>query len=338
MIRFVWRSDVHLSDKAPASRKDDWVETVLGKLRQTILAANKIEAAAIIDGGDFFHIKSPGRTSHHLIHRVAELHKQANCPIYANVGNHDCIYGDIDYLDQQPLGVLFTTGVFKRLYGEHEAVFTEFLGGGHMGEPTKQLKVRFVGIPYQGTVYDTSWFDHIERGDEDYLVVVAHLLASYDGGSMFGAEDVIKYETLLDHPADVFMFGHWHKDQGVVVMEGVDEEAGKEKVFVNVGSMTRGSLSDDEVKREPSIAVLDFTPEGVRATPVKLKVAPVEEVFDVERRKQVETRFSSIDSFVSSLKTEISGEDKPSIQEAVEGMDLPDKVREQALLYLEQAG
>ena len=123
MITLVWRTDVHLSDVSPSSRKDDWASTVLGKLRQVGMVADRVRAAAVLDGGDFFHVKSPSRNTHDLVRRVADLHATYPCPVYANVGNHDCVYGDYEYLDQQPLGVLFSTGVFRRCYDEHEVVF-----------------------------------------------------------------------------------------------------------------------------------------------------------------------------------------------------------------------
>ena len=108
-VKLVWRTDVHMSDKAPSSRKDDWVETVLGKLGQVRDFASG--ASLILDGGDFFHIKAPGRNSHELVRRVADHHSSYQVPVYCTPGNHDAIYGDYGFLGQQPLGVLFSTGV-----------------------------------------------------------------------------------------------------------------------------------------------------------------------------------------------------------------------------------
>ena len=103
MIKLLWRTDVHLSDRAPVSRTDDWAETVFGKLDQVRRVAEKVGASAILDGGDFFHIKSPGRNSHALVHRTAQHHADYPCPVYCTPGNHDCVYGDYSFLPQQPL-------------------------------------------------------------------------------------------------------------------------------------------------------------------------------------------------------------------------------------------
>lgn len=321
MIKLVWRTDVHLSDVAPASRKDDWAETVLGKLRQVGTVAGKVGAAAVLDGGDFFHVKSPSRNTHDLIRRVAEVHAAYPCPVYGNVGNHDCVYGDYAYLNQQPLGVLFSTGVFKRCYDEHEVVFEK-----------DGLRVRVVGIPYHGTTYDMERFRRIKKGDEDFLVCMAHVLASPSGGSMFEGEDIIKYADLAEFAPDVMMFGHWHKDQGVQYVG--------DKVIVNVGSLTRGALSQDEVERRPACVVLTFEKgKAIQAQPVRLRVSPASEVFDVEGKARAETRSTTMAAFVDSIKQKLAAEHGKDVTDIVAGMvGVSDKVRERVLLYLERAG
>jgi DNA repair exonuclease SbcCD nuclease subunit len=334
VVRLVWRTDVHLSDTSPSSRKDDWADTVLGKLRQVATVAEKMRAAAVLDGGDFFHVKSPGRNTHELVRRVAEVHASYPCPVYGNVGNHDVVYGDYSYLGQQPLGVLFATNVFRRCYDEHEVVFqTEPDVHGHMGVPSSGgTKVRVVGIPYHGTTYDMERFRSIRKGDEDFLVCMAHVLASEKGGSMFEGEDIVKYADLADLAPDVWLFGHWHKDQGVV-------DVGRTKV-VNIGSLTRGSLSQDEITRKPACAVLEF--EAGKAPVVRvvrLKVGLPEEVFDVEGRVRSEARTMTMDSFVESIREKLLSDQGGSVEDVVRGMDsIPEKVREKVLLCLEKAG
>ena len=40
-INLVWRTDVHLSDRAPSSRTDDWADAVFDKLGQECAACNE---------------------------------------------------------------------------------------------------------------------------------------------------------------------------------------------------------------------------------------------------------------------------------------------------------
>jgi len=321
MIRFVWRTDVHLSDRAPSSRKDNWTDTVFRKLDQVRNVAKKVGAVAILDGGDFFHIKSPGRNSHALVHRAIDHHTAYPCPVYCTPGNHDSIYGDYAFLPQQPLGVLFASGAFRRLYDEHEAIFEQ-----------DGVKVRVVGIPYHGTSYDMDRFHSIKKGDEDYLVCVAHVLASTKGGTMFEGEDIVKYKDLLDTAPDVYFFGHWHKDQGVVSMG--------DKTFVNIGSLTRGALSQDEMERKPACAFISFTKdEEPLIRVIRLNVEDPHKVFDVEGRVRQEKQQVEMDAFVTRIRESLQeGSEAVSLSSLVTGMeDIPAQVRERALAYLEQA-
>lgn len=326
-INLLWRTDVHLSDRAPKSRIDDWTESVLGKLRQTVALAKKFDAR-ILDGGDFFHVKSPTRNSHRLVRLVAEVHQAVET--WANVGNHDCKYGDMAHLNEQPLGVLFETGVFQRLYDEHEAVFEE-----------GPLKVRVVGIPYHGTSYDLKRFTAIERGDEDYLVVIAHCLASKDGGEMFGSEDIIKYEFLekLDQ-VDVWCFGHWHKNQGIHTLPSVQRGPHERlRYIINVGSLTRGALTQDEMTRIPEVVRMTFeASDKYELERIPLAVQDAKDVFNVEGRVRQEARESTMETFVKNIEEALLRTDQMSLIDIVMGMkEVPQEVRERAAHFLEQA-
>lgn len=348
-INLVWRTDVHMADKGPSSRLDDWPTAVLDKLSQVREIAAGVGAAAILDGGDFFHIKSPTRNSHALVHRTAEHHQGYPCPVYCTPGNHDSVYGDYSFLPQQPLGVLYSTGVFQRLYDEHEVYFylpegaskpleypyNRKTGGWGRGNPfaipdRQGPVVRVVGIPYHGSSYDTGRFFDLVKGEEDFLVCTAHVLASEGGGKMFEGEDILRYEDLLDTAPDVYCFGHWHMDQGVTEIDG--------KHFVNVGSLTRGSLSQDELRRKPAAVVLGFSNQGINIEVRRLRVKPAEEVFDVEGRARQVKRQVEMDAFVTRIKASLQPSDggKTLAESIADVGEITSDVRERALGYLEQ--
>jgi DNA repair exonuclease SbcCD nuclease subunit len=75
MISFLVRTDVHINDRPPESRCDDYLETVLGKLKQIGDIAREREVDAVLDNGDFFHNKAASRNSHLLVRKVADLHR-----------------------------------------------------------------------------------------------------------------------------------------------------------------------------------------------------------------------------------------------------------------------
>tara|TARA_Y100000310_G_scaffold194428_2_gene194406 strand:+ start:2702 stop:3670 length:969 start_codon:yes stop_codon:yes gene_type:complete len=320
-LTLVWRSDVHVSDRPPVSRVDVWNETLMGKLAQVGEIAREVGASAVLDGGDFFHVKSPTRNTHRTVQQVAAVHNGYPCPIYANVGNHDCKYGDYEHLPEQPLGVLFETGVFQRCFDEYEAVFTK-----------DGVTVRVVGIPYHGTEYDWDRFTRIKKGDEDHLVVMAHVLASKKGGTMFEGEDIIQYASLADLDPDVWLFGHWHKNQGIT-------EIANGKWVVNIGSLSRGALNQDDLTRIPAAAVLKFDQFGVDITERPLSVAPPEEVFDLEGRARRDVKDMTMSAFVDTIKATLAEDARTPIEDTIRQMPgVPEEVKERAILFWEQQG
>jgi DNA repair exonuclease SbcCD nuclease subunit len=258
------------------------------------------------------------------------VHRDYPCPVYANVGNHDCVYGDYSYLPQQPLGVLYEAGTFRRLYDEHEAVFT-LPGPTRTSRPA--LKVRVVGVPYHGTKYDLDRLARIKKGDEDYLVVVGHLLASPTQSTMFDAEDVIRYDTLDNYPdIDLAFFGHWHKDQGITQTPGG-------KTVVNIGSLTRGALSQDSLDRVPSVAVMRFDFDGFTVEKVTVPHAPASEVFDLVAKDKDEIQQTMIEDFVEHLSQTFAPSAQKPLRELVRDTPgIPDIVRERSISYIEKAG
>jgi DNA repair protein SbcD/Mre11 len=319
MIRLLWRTDIHFSEFTPRFRKDSWMETLVNKIEWVGELARKLNVDAVIDGGDFFDIKSPSRNSHRLVQEAIKAHKNYPCPVYCNVGNHDCKYGDYAFLPEQPLGVLYEANVFRPLYDNHEALFTT---------PTETVRV--VGVPYHGVRYDHERF-RIAKGTETHLVVAAHVLASRNGGTMFDAEDVISYPEFVELcPEAAFAcFGHWHMDQGIEEHGGV--------TFVNVGSLSRGSLSQDNLERNPAVVLMEFDGESARYTRYNLPVRPATEVFAIEAKEAIAEKESVMESFMSTIASSISHSQGMSLRDRIGSLSgvLPE-VRERAQMYLEQ--
>lgn len=318
MISFLVRTDVHISDRAPESRVDDYLEATLGKLEKIGELARTLKVTAVLDNGDFFHSKAATKNSHALVRRVAEVHSAYPCPVYENPGNHDFPYSNVDFIDRQPLGVLFATGVFGRMT---DITFED-----------EDLKVRVVGFPYKPE-FTVEEFD-IERGDEDFLIVAAHTFASPKGGEAFGREIALSYEHLAECTPDCFIFGHWHIDQGIKEFGG--------KTFVNLGSLTRGSLTHDNLNRIPRIGYLRLEKvDGVvqfHHEAIEMEVRPAGEIFDLETHARLKEEQEDIDRFIQTLVAS-SGEDTDAdVEKAILALDVYEQdVRERALQYLAQA-
>ncbi len=318
MIKLIWRTDVHFSDHTPKRRNGNWTDDVAKKLEWIGAYTQEHKIDAVIDGGDFFDVKTPSRNSHGLVSRTAKIHKEYACSVYTLVGNHDVKYGNIDYLEEQPLAVLFNAGVFEQFGGSKEVLFEK-----------DGLRVRLVGIPYHGTSYDWDLIRSIKKGDEDYLLVACHLLASEKGGvgAMFEGEDIVPYDELTGRGVDGWFFGHWHKDQGIV--QWVDT------TVVNVGSLTRGSLHLDDLDRKPYMVVVSIDKEGIEF--LKVDVPCREDAFKVEEaiiEKNNKKRMEEIVEKMKRVATEDKGLSLIDRVNAIVGVD--QKVKEIAISYLEK--
>jgi len=120
-------------------------------------------------------------------------------------------------------------------------------------------------------------------------------------------------------------FGHWHKDQDI-------KQIARGKWVVNTGSLSRGSISQDDLTRAPACVVLRFSKGDVQITKEPLKVAPSSEVFDLVGRTRQEARQMTVDALVDSLKTTLGTRQTGSLLEEVKALpNVQEPVRERAL-------
>ena len=321
MIKLLWRTDVHMGDKTPRRRTGNWTDDVVNKLKWIGDLAKDKEIDAVLDGGDFFDVKSPTKNSHSLVRRACEAHEHYPCPTYGLVGNHDVKYGNIDYLPEQPLGVLFSSGVFKQFGDDVEINFEK-----------DGVKVRVVGVPYHGVIYDFDRLKNIKKKDEDYLLVACHLLARQGKtGSMFENEDIVGYDFLNDNTeVDGWFFGHWHKDQGIsTLLNGAR--------VVNVGSLTRGSLHLDDLDRRPCVVEVQATKESLNFIRHDVPVRDANEVFKIEetvREKEDKQRMEDIVDKMKAVAT--SGWSELTLKERVMQTMGSNGAKEMAISYLER--
>jgi hypothetical protein len=130
-------------------------------------------------------------------------------------------------------------------------------------------------------------------------------------------------------------FGHWHKDQGIT-------EIADNKWVVNIGSLTRGTLAQDDIERQPSVACMTFGRNGaggkIEIEKIPLTIQPAASVFDFTKRTKEEAREMVVDAFVESVRTDLQGKSSKPFSEMVGGMkNVPNKVRERALEFIEKA-
>jgi exonuclease SbcD len=318
-VSFLFRTDVHLSDRSPMSWKGDYSAEIFSDLEQIGELAKKHQVNAVLDGGDYFHVKAPAKNPHHLNERSARIHRAYPCPTYCIEGNHDLAYNNLESLAKQPLGVLYASGIFNHL---REQVFED-----------GDLRVRVIGVPYSPNRTLADLLSIQKKKGDTHLLAVVHALASKNPPTSvedFWNEPVFSYDSLVSpNGPDVFMFGHWHKDQGIEIIGG--------KQFVNQGAVSRGSLVRENLERTPRVALIEIDDSGLQVTPIELSVFPASEVFDLEKKALQERERHDIDQFITRLLSEGTVDPDASIEDNVRSLDFADDVRSEALRYLEMA-
>jgi DNA repair exonuclease SbcCD nuclease subunit len=318
-LAFVFRTDCHAADKSPASWKGDYPAEVFESLRQVGELARVHEANAVLDGGDFFHKKAPSQNSHGLIVQTALIHRAYPCKTFSVEGNHDMSANNLATMDRQPLGVLHKSGIFQPL---REEVFRD-----------GKDQVRVVGVPYSPFRTLEELRAIRKKSGDTHLLCVVHALAGLEPPGLvedFFNEPVFRYSDLVapDGP-DVWMFGHWHKDQGIEVVGG--------KTFVNQGALSRGALVRENLTRIPKAGLIVVDGGKLTVSSLPLVVAPAEDVFDLERKERQEAEREDIDQFIQKLVEDADFDPEKSIRDNIASLAFADEVRAKALYYLELA-
>jgi DNA repair exonuclease SbcCD nuclease subunit len=318
-FRIITSTDEHLSDQPPGFRKDDYRASILRKLLWQTHLAKKSNANLLVRGGDFFHVKAANRTSHSTIQSVASIHRELSIPTLALSGNHDMTNNDISsVMKGQPLGVLYRTGVFTELTD-----CTYDVGG---------RRVRLVGVSYDPLLTTDSLRDKTrKRPDDDIVVAVVHALASFapeEKIQSFFNEPIHDYRDLVfDGCPDAYVFGHYHKDQGVYDHLGIK--------FVNLGSVSRGALTFENLNRKPKVSMITVTSNGLDVEEIEIPCDDASGVFDLDLKKRLDHEKRDLSDFISKLKTSFTVDSHNEIRTML--TSYPEDLRRTAEEVLEAA-
>lgn len=314
MFRAITFTDVHLADRNPGARIDSYRDAILGKLEQARDFCVQKKADVAICGGDLFHIKTPTKNSHYLVAQTIAILKSFPCPVYSVYGNHDLRQDNISTLPSQPFYTVMKSGAIEYLT---EALFDNG-------------KVRLFGMDYVNEPEDDDF--NKENNGEKVQICVAHVNASSKFDDLFG-ERVYRYQDLCKTSPDIFVFGHYHPDQGIEVLEDTH--------FINVGSLCRGSLKMDELSRIPNLGYIEIDDDSnIRCEKLPLKVAPSSEIFDLELKAKEDVEQKELERFIGEMKDRLDpSSDDEDIGEVIRSssQDFGKTIVDKAMYYYEKA-
>lgn len=323
-MKLLWVGDVHVADSPPAKRVETYGEEIKAKLLEIREIANdpenEIDYTAF--AGDIFHHKHPQRVSHRTVNWLCSYFAGFLSPVLILVGNHDITDGLLESLDKQPLGVIGNLDNVTLLKWDKVSLFNEATGKNVVlhpipGVPGVTLKDYAVDVEegacniilsHQSIVPDLSKLPPVLQ-DKPFM------------------HDSQKVADITD--ADVVLYGHEHGNHGIYARSG--------KLFVNLGSISRGSLNESDLAKEPQVFLLQIE-EKLSGRPIKLKnVRPASEVFLLEEHVAAQEHRADIEDAISRLKdTRLSKFSIESIMGEIEHReDIDESARSVSLDLLE---
>ena len=320
-MKFITFTDIHISSYNPQSRVGDYQEDILEKLRQIGNVGKKVGVDFYMLAGDLFNLKYPMRNPHSLNTALIEIFKDFGAPIYTTEGNHDLRNDSYATFDEQPLKVLYSSGALIQL---REQIVTK-----------GDISVALRAFPFEEHPDFTAMTKKVDG--VDLSIAMLHIYSGLKGGNYHTAK-VYSYNEIAQMGDDIFVMGHMHLDQGISNIVHCE----KEVTFINVGAVSRGSMSDDNATRSPKIGYVDITKAdgkvSVTAKAVRLKVKPAEEVFDLDSKEDEKKKQEEAELFVEKLRLEDSSQDALGrIDSAISDLSLDKIILDSVSHYLSEA-
>jgi predicted phosphodiesterase len=316
-IKFIAFNDIHISSINPESRLGNYKKDILDKLEQIKLVGAKLKVDFFVFAGDLFNLKAPLKNPHDLNTELIDLFKSFPAPIYATEGNHDLRNDSYETFKEQPLSVIYASGA---LVQARNKIFKK-----------DDFKINIRSFPFNEDP-ELSTFPKAEKSDLN--ICLLHLYSIPEGGNLF-KQKLYSYKEIGTLGDNIFVLGHYHINQGIQSLG--------EQMFVNVGAISRGTFSYDNIDREPKIALITATKEGdainYTGQTVRLKVKPATEVFDFEQREEDKKKVEEAETFVAKLKDDmitVEG-DKDRIEDEVSLMKLEKRIMDKTHYFLNKA-
>lgn len=280
-------NDLHLtnSNSHPSSCTPAYTDDLFDLLYQSNQLAFDLQISAIIQLGDFFHIKSPSRNSHELVIRAAKWARDAPCSVYVVPGNHDLTNDRLESLDEgQPLGVLYATGAVYKA--------DQYFGN-----------LPIYGVPWQQfwdaeqSVADRAVKDALAgfKPSDTPQLIVTHApffpLGSNPAYEHYSVEKFSQYVNPTGKANVQVAYGHIHDEHGQYVVNGVR--------FCNYGALSRGSLTESNLTRQVGVTIWDSVTGKFEF--IALQAKPAEQVFRVKEITEVKTAQVKLDEFLKSV-------------------------------------
>lgn len=321
---FIATTDLHLASAPPKSRIDaDFPEELFELLEQLLDVAAITKAKAILFPGDITHVRA--RFGWDVFARfLAWCYRaqKAGTDVIGIPGNHDLYLNRYDTLPNTPLGLAFSTNAMTNVsvtQGEHTITYHA------EGEQTVAVE----GVPFPDAFDLDKWRSLNPGIPGTQRIVLGHCFANLMPAEFYG-DPVHGYAELLEASgADYIVLGHDHTDRGVHKFEG-------DRWVLDVGALSRGSISADNVARELKFSVIDTVKRDVQQ--YRFHFRPASAIFDLDAKAKLVEETTQVHAFIEQLQRELHAQQGSStVEDKLGAMSLPSEVRDRVLRYIAEA-
>jgi len=252
-------ADLHITDKTPRYRKDDYLETGLRKLEWIVNKANDLDAVLLLSGDVFDSVTIKWE----VVNRVTAILQNCRYTPIAIAGQHDMVNKVADLLNT-PLFNLAVNGVIE--------VIGTSTNGSTVGQRTG-----IQGQQYHGPM-------PVPEGENNIILIHKSITPEeppFFLGDALSAEDAVK----LYRGFRVIVAGDYHLPFHVKI-DGID--------VVNCGPMMRDKKDKRELK--PCVWHIGKRFEDVKVTKIEIPIEPADAVFDIAAIEYDETNTVSVDT------------------------------------------
>ena len=275
-MKIVYITDTHFRGTTPKNRKDDFVITLQGKLKEVVNYCNINNVDLLLHGGDFFDRPDVSPT---IFNQFAKILLKCKCPIYGVFGNHD-IYGqNPSTISRTMLGILNELGIVKLMDKGDEPIVID-----------GDVKLQLTGCGYR---YDMEQKDNYiikNTTSSHYAIHMVHGMLLPN--KSLPTDNLTIIEDISSTEANITLTGHYHSGFGIIEY--------KDKYFINPGALVRIDNSIREIKREPKLLEINLQKD---VTPW-FKLIPLKSVLkgeDVLDRSEIENRDSQQSKLIDFL-------------------------------------
>jgi len=311
MLRFLTLNDLHISAKNPRSRKDSYKDSLFSKLKYVSDLTKELDITATLIAGDIFHEPQPHKITHSLVKEVMEIFSSFKGDILAIPGNHDMLHDSFKNIEKQPICVL------------HQAKALHLLDYGN-----KKYKDGEYLVEVQGSHYNIQdplvSFRELKETIKTHNIILAHMDCTPDGNLSY-TDKCFSYSDLSEFPFDVLVLGHLHHDYGIKKI--------KNKLIYNLGSFSRGSLSEDNLNREIEIGYLEFKAGNFKPGKITIPSKPGYEIFSLKEQEEIKQEEIYLNEFISNLHKNLDIIKENPI-EKIESLELNSELKNLCLSYL----